>query len=415
MVGYSSPNNTVIVGSVGGTGATLPGIVDSHGNVWSITQAGQVAVNGVPDQTTNRVTALAYVNGVVWQENSVGAWYGKSSPSQSWYPTYGTSISPILPYVTIPSVLYLDGAVVSYTNAQTPVHYIATVVSDGDRGINFNYTGLDYNHGLINNIEGVLNLNVNGALFNTGIIAMQGGIGGATTNINVAYNSTFQNTASGVIEVNASLYVHNTLSIGVNGSKSSLSNFGVIEASGKGETIGIWTAPSGNPIPTNPFYTPMNNNGVIAVNAGADLFMTASVIGSGTIEATGGSLIFLGGPVASGQTISINASTLEFGPKGSLYNPGMQFQGQIIGESDTSTVLLDGTFGTSEAFHVLSAAGAGLCELQVYAGRALMDDLTFVGHFQQSDFKLQSHLAPTGNWTAISFTPNANVPWIAHS
>jgi hypothetical protein len=115
------------------------------------------------------------------------------------------------------------------------VHYIATVVGDGGQGINLDYKGLNYNHGLINEIEGVLNLNVtgpSGALFNAGTIALQGGIGGATTNINVAYYTNFENTASGVIEVNASLYAHNTLSISVNGPKSNLANFGVIEATG---------------------------------------------------------------------------------------------------------------------------------------------------------------------------------------
>jgi hypothetical protein len=43
-------------------------IVDASGNTWTITSAGQVAVNGQADTSTGNVIALAYVNGTVWQE-----------------------------------------------------------------------------------------------------------------------------------------------------------------------------------------------------------------------------------------------------------------------------------------------------------------------------------------------------------
>ena len=82
----------------------LPGstnaIIDAGGNKWTITGAGQVAVNGVADPATANVTELAYVNKQVWQENASKLWWGKTSPTEAWAPGAGTSTSPLpLPIV----------------------------------------------------------------------------------------------------------------------------------------------------------------------------------------------------------------------------------------------------------------------------------------------------------------------------
>jgi hypothetical protein len=76
------------------TGSTAA-IVDADGNKWTITDAGQVAVNGIVDTTTASVKALAYVNGMIWQKNVSNLWWGKTSPSDSWTPNAGTSTSPL--------------------------------------------------------------------------------------------------------------------------------------------------------------------------------------------------------------------------------------------------------------------------------------------------------------------------------
>ena len=61
---------------------------------WTISR-GQVVINGVPDPTTSRVVALVHSSdGQVWQQNADGLWWGKSSPSGSWEPQYGTSQAP---------------------------------------------------------------------------------------------------------------------------------------------------------------------------------------------------------------------------------------------------------------------------------------------------------------------------------
>lgn len=84
-----SPNNTVVTAGSGGV------ITDATGNLWTITSAGLVALNGVADTTTSSVAQLAYVNGVVWYETNSGVWRGKSSSSAAWSPTSGTSVSPL--------------------------------------------------------------------------------------------------------------------------------------------------------------------------------------------------------------------------------------------------------------------------------------------------------------------------------
>jgi hypothetical protein len=91
----ASANDTVV--KLGSTSA----IVDAGNNKWTITSGGQVAVNGVTDTTTGRVTELAYVNGTVWQENASAFWWGKTSPTAPWSPGAGTATSPLPTSVTI--------------------------------------------------------------------------------------------------------------------------------------------------------------------------------------------------------------------------------------------------------------------------------------------------------------------------
>jgi hypothetical protein len=74
----ASPNNTVVNAGSGGS------ITDSVGNVWTITFAGQIAINGTVDPVTNNVLQLAYVNGVVWQYTGYGLWYSYSNADGSW-------------------------------------------------------------------------------------------------------------------------------------------------------------------------------------------------------------------------------------------------------------------------------------------------------------------------------------------
>ncbi len=85
----TSPDNMVVM--AGSTAA----IVDASGNKWTITSGAQVAVNGVADTTTANVIELAYVKGMIWQENASKLWWGEAKPNASWAPTLGSATSPL--------------------------------------------------------------------------------------------------------------------------------------------------------------------------------------------------------------------------------------------------------------------------------------------------------------------------------
>jgi len=104
----SANDTTVLAGSTGS-------IVDASGNTWTITGTGQVAVNGIADATTARVTELAFVNNAVWQENASNLWWDKTSPSAAWAPNPGTATSPL------PAAITLDGAASGDTVSQSQV------------------------------------------------------------------------------------------------------------------------------------------------------------------------------------------------------------------------------------------------------------------------------------------------------
>ncbi len=74
--------------------ASTASFFDSNGNDWSI-QGGQVVANGRTDLTTSRVIQLAYVGGVVWQENADSRWWSTTGPQSAWSPPGGTAASPI--------------------------------------------------------------------------------------------------------------------------------------------------------------------------------------------------------------------------------------------------------------------------------------------------------------------------------
>nr|WP_294531124.1 cellulase family glycosylhydrolase [uncultured Rhodopila sp.] len=110
----ASVNDSTVLSGSPGT------IVDASGNTWSITGAGQVAVNGVTDTTTGNVTELAYVNNEVWQENANNLWWGKTSPTASWAPQAGTGSSPL------PAPIALSAGTAGNTVSQSEVSVVAT-------------------------------------------------------------------------------------------------------------------------------------------------------------------------------------------------------------------------------------------------------------------------------------------------
>ncbi len=113
----SSLDNTVI---------SLPGqsIVDAQGASWSIIN-GQVAVNGVVDQSTGRVIEMAYEGGKVWQKNSDNLWWSKTNATAAWSPPYGTTVDPIPGVVVSVNDTVVVTAAHSITDASGNVWTIA--------------------------------------------------------------------------------------------------------------------------------------------------------------------------------------------------------------------------------------------------------------------------------------------------
>lgn len=83
-----SPNDSVVV-----PGGPVASFTDNQLNVWTITAAGTIAINGLVDSVTHGVVELAWVNGVIWQLNNLGNWYWKTSLAAPWQGS--TRISPL--------------------------------------------------------------------------------------------------------------------------------------------------------------------------------------------------------------------------------------------------------------------------------------------------------------------------------
>jgi endoglucanase len=70
-----------------------PTLCDASGDEWAIAPDGSMTENGQTVQYSANVIELAYVNGVIWQENSSDLWWGWTD--NAWNPTYGTTTSPL--------------------------------------------------------------------------------------------------------------------------------------------------------------------------------------------------------------------------------------------------------------------------------------------------------------------------------
>ena len=70
-----------------------PTLCDAAGNQWAIAPDATMTMNGQYVQYSARVIELAYVDGVLWQENADNLWWAWTG--STWAPTDGTSTSPL--------------------------------------------------------------------------------------------------------------------------------------------------------------------------------------------------------------------------------------------------------------------------------------------------------------------------------
>lgn len=78
-----------------------PAIVDASGELFTITSGAQVAVGGVADGTTSRVTTLLYWNHLVYQENADSNFYSKANAAATWVGPVADPRAGVVPAVTV--------------------------------------------------------------------------------------------------------------------------------------------------------------------------------------------------------------------------------------------------------------------------------------------------------------------------
>lgn len=93
----TSANDTVVLA---GSGTS---ITDSAGDVWTLTAGAQVAFDGSTIGETSNAIELAFVGGVVWQENSSSNWYTMADNGGTAFTATGPTATSPLPGASSPA------------------------------------------------------------------------------------------------------------------------------------------------------------------------------------------------------------------------------------------------------------------------------------------------------------------------
>jgi hypothetical protein len=155
---YSKFQPTAVVtkctASANNSTVTTPGptLCDAAGDVWAITNSGTITKNGAPAGYSSNVIELAYVSGVIWQENASKLWWQYTNGG--WSPNNGTPISPLPTKctpsandstVTVPGQTLCDSASNVWAITSS-----ATVAENGSpAGFSANVVELAYANGVI--------------------------------------------------------------------------------------------------------------------------------------------------------------------------------------------------------------------------------------------------------------------------
>ena len=114
---WPNPTPPVPIPNVSANDTTLAAgsasaLVDANGNVWGLKKLDnalgyQVTVDGAVDPTTANLVQLAIVNGTIWQQNTAGNWYSKTTPASRW--TAPTTTDPITGRVEPVTLTWVGG------------------------------------------------------------------------------------------------------------------------------------------------------------------------------------------------------------------------------------------------------------------------------------------------------------------
>jgi ribosome-associated protein YbcJ (S4-like RNA binding protein) len=386
----ASANETLLTASGGNASSS---ITDASGNTWTIVN-GQVVVNGAADATTANVTHLAYVDGVIWQENSNDLWWSKSAPADAWGPPAGTSTVPVTVFASQDDTVLgapRAGSLSAITDASGDKWTIANgqvVVNGTVDSTTANVIQLAYVNGQVwqENSQGLWWYKA------TPADGWGGGYGIGTSPIGTTFyvgnNPSDQATIYvGKVTVVEPTTPPNALTeIVTTGFEANGSPVGLSASGGKivvdgdssltnGATltlVGAYRAPG-------PFYSMVENDGAMTVSASTANLGPLS--GSGSITATNGSTLNIQNSTA-GNVIHLESSHLTIGGQegfGAGNGPagGMSFLTPItMDDSPNSAIRLANTQATSM---VLQETGGSISEAFLYNGSTEVADLKLSG------------------------------------
>jgi sugar lactone lactonase YvrE len=419
----ASPDNTLLTA---GAGNAPSAITDASGNTWTIMN-GQVVVNGVADQTTANVTHLAYVNGVIWQENTNDLWWSKTSPASSWNPPNGSSTVPV-PIYASPDDSILGAPMAGSLSAITDQSGNRWSIAGGQVIVNgvadptsANVIQLAYVGGKIwqENNQGLWwykTAPANGWSGGNGIAASPIGATWDVVNnpfdqatiyvgkVTVQEPTVPPNALAAVVTTG---FEANGTAIGISASNaeivingnSSLTNGATLTLIGQYRTRG-------------PVYSNTENNGTMTVNASTAHFGALS--GTGSINAANGSSLDVQSS-AAGETIKLQSSHLTIGGQGNFGGSGpaggMSFLASIkMNNSPASSITLANTQATSM---VLSESGGAIHEVFLYNGSAEVADLKLSG---PSELYAEQHMSGSTPYVELVTQPvNNALPMTIHS
>jgi len=263
----TSPNDTTIT-----TGSTAT-IIDDSGNVWGLTNRGQVIVDGAVDPTTANVVELAIVSGTIWQENAAALWYSKTAPGLAWS---GATIVDPLPITWVGGGNNEASNPADWSTDTVPLAGDTLQMSSGT----MNLSG-DALAGDTLNVNGTVEINTIGAT--TLDLSAGAAPGGRQIDINIETGGTLTLTAS--------------------------VSYSYLNISGGGTLSLVGTSVFG-------FYSAM---------------ISDDIVGTGTVDINGGSVsaatVEINGPVGSGPTFDISSSGP--GDAGLQIDHPSSFQGSI--------------------------------------------------------------------------------------
>jgi hypothetical protein len=363
------------------TNGPISSITDASGNMWSISK-GQVTLNGVVDPTTANVIELAYVDGLIWQENASGLWWSKSLPSDQWGPGPGTPTSPVAEVTR--TWIGGNGAFATpgnWTPSGAPQAGDTAVVANGDvmmtpgfgNGVNFALQG------------GALSFVLSGT-FNTGTWSGTGDVMIGYPGQGVVVTTTGIDLQGGGLDIRQ--FIGTSSSLAILGD-SKITGGSILDT----QLIGTGSLPR----------APIENDGTMTVNGST--LAVGELTGQGVVRVTNNSSVSVI-DASAGETIQLVSGHLYVGGGPIPTSTAMQFLAPITRFGANSEITLNNTHATNEVF-LKTSATAG--QVVLYDGSTVVADLQISGQRHIYASNVPASLVP-GSVLLTSYDSGQSLP-----